>query len=228
MGTSAKSGNPDERSAALLALGSLKRTAAFPDFETAAGDKQPSVRAAAMNGMGDLGERRAVPILLTALRDPIPAVRGAAVISLGKLHETGATDEITRMLADKNPGVRADAVAVLFEFRAPYGTVADAVREVIRDKEPSVRARMAKSLSRAQGESLEEAVGSLRLLLQDSLPLPRMAAARVLGHMKISQGLTMLKEALHDQDEAVRATAAGALIRVLDGKVAGAGHREAT
>jgi HEAT repeat protein len=46
--------------------------------------------------------------------------------------------------------------------------------------------------------------------------------------MKLPQGMAMLKEALHDQDEAVRATAAGALIRVLDGKAGTAGHGEAS
>jgi len=224
LAASAKSGNPDERSAALLALASLKRTASFPDFEAAAGDKQPSVRAAVMTGLGELGEKKGVPILVKALHDPIPAVRGSAVLSLGKLHATGLTNEITRLLSDKNPGVQADAVAVLMEFGAPYEAVADTVRDVLRNKEPSVRSRIARTLSKGQGASLNRAVEGLQELLQDPLPLPRMSASRVLGHMSLPDGMGMLKEVLHDQDEAVRATAAAALIRVLDGK---AGHGEA-
>jgi len=215
---SAKSRNPDERSAALLILGTLKRRTSFPEFEAASGDEQPSVRAAAVAGLGDLGDRKAAPILLKALHDPIPGVRGAAGISLGKLRYTDASNDVKNMLSDKNPGVRADAVAVLLEFRVPYGTVVGTVRELAGDKEPSVRARVARSLSKGQGESVKDAVEGLRLLLQDVLPLPRMAAARALGHIKSAQVMTILKETLHDQDEAVRATAAGALIRVLDGK----------
>lgn len=219
---SAKSRNPDERSAALLILGTLKRRTSFPEFEAASGDEQPSVRAAAVTGLGDLGDRKAVPLLLKALHDPIPGVRGAAGISLGKLRYTDASNEVKNMLHDKNPGVRADAVAVLLEFRVPYETVVGTVRELAGDKEPSVRARVARSLSKGQGESVKDAVEGLRLLLQDVLPLPRMAAARALGHIKSEQTGSLLKQALHDQDEAVRATAAGALIRWLDGK-AGAG-----
>ncbi len=222
LGQSARSGGPDERSAALLTLGALKRGASFPEFEAAAGDRQPSIRAAAMSGLGDLGDRKAGSILLKALHDPIPAVRGAAVISLGKLHYAEARSDVANMLGDKNPGVRADAVGVLLEFQAPYDTVAGTVRELTADKEPSVRSRVAKSLAKGQGGSIKDAVEELRLLLQDALPLPRMAAARALGHIKSERTGNLLKQALHDQDEAVRATAAGALIRWLDGK-AGAG-----
>lgn len=219
---SAKSRNPDERSAALRMLGILKRGASFPELEAALGDHQPSVRAAAVSGLGDLGERRAGPLLLKALHDPIPGGRGAAVIGLGKLQYTEAMNDIKNMLNDNNPGVRADAVAVLLEFKVPYDTVAGTVRELTGDKEPSIRARVSRSLSKGRGESVKDAVEGLRLLLQDALPLPRMTAARALGHTTSAQALTILKEALHDQDDAVRATAAGALIRVLDGK-AGAG-----
>jgi HEAT repeat protein len=173
-----------------------------------------------------LGENKAVPILVKALHDPIPAVRGAAVMSLGKLHARDSANEITRMLADKNPGVRADAVAVLLEFQSPYGAVADTVREVMRDKEPSIRSRIARALSRGQGASLHDAVEGLKELLHDTLPLPRMSASRALGHMKLPQSVALLKEALHDQDEAVRATAAGALIRALDGKAGLSRHGE--
>jgi HEAT repeat protein len=218
LNASAKSGNPDERREALLALGTLKKGASFPEFEAAAGDRQPSVRTAAMIALGDIGDKRAAPILLKALHDPNPNVRGAAVISLGKLHYVGAKSEVANMLQDKNPGVRADAVGVLLEFGEPYATVSGTVRELTGNQEPTIRARVARSLPKAQGESIKDAVGDLRLLLQDVLPLPRMTAVRALGHTTSPHAAAILKEALHDQDDGVRATAAGALIRVLDGK----------
>lgn len=222
---SAKSRNPDERSAALRTLGLLKNAASFPELEAALGETQPSVRAAAVSGLGDLGERKAGPLLLKALHDPIPGVRGAAVISLGKLHYAEAMKDVKQALNDKNPGVRADAVAVLLEFGEPYATVAGTVRELSGDKEPSIRARVSRSLSKGRGESVKETVEGLRLLLQDALPLPRMTAVRALGHVTSTQAAAILKEALRDQDDGVRATAAGALIRVLDGK-AGTGKGE--
>jgi HEAT repeat protein len=215
---SAQSGNPDERSAALLTLGVLKRGASFPEFEAAAGDRQPSVRAAAMSGLGNLGDGKAGPILLKALHDPIPSVRGAAVISLGKLQYRDALPALKQSLADQNPGVRADAIEVLLELGVPYDEVAGVVRELKNDNSPRVRDRVAKSLVKARGKSVQDAIGTLQLLLQDPLPLPRMMAARALGHINSEQTGSLLKRALHDQDEAVRATAAGALIRWLDGK----------
>lgn len=217
---SVRSGNPEERSAALLMLGALKQGTAYAELEAAAGDPQPSVRAAALSGLGDLGDRKAGPILVKALHDPVPSVRGAAVIGLAKLRYTEAMSEIKRLLNDKNPGVRADAVAVLLEFREPYAIVAGTVRDLLDDKDPSIRARVARSLAKGYGDSLRETVEALRVLLQDTLPLPRMAAARALGHAHLrgDQALRILKEALGDHDEAVRATAAGALIRWLDGK----------
>ena len=225
LSASAKSRNPDERSAALRKLGLLKKAASFPELEAALGETQPSVRAAAVSGLGDLGERKAGPLLLKALHDPIPGVRGAAVIGLGKLHYTGAMKDVKQALNDKNPGVRADAVAVLLEFGEPYATVAGTVRELSGDKEPGIRARVSRSLARGRGESVGDRVEGLRLLLQDALPLPRMTAVRALGHVTSSRTLTILKEALHDKDDAVQATAAGSLIRVLDGK-AGTGKGE--
>jgi HEAT repeat protein len=218
LSASAKSRHPEERREALLALGALKKSTSFHEFEVAAGDPQPSVRTAAIIALGDIGDKKAASIVLKALHDPNPNVRGAAVISLGKLHYTEARGDVANMLGDKNPGVRADAVGVLLEFQAPYGSVDGTVRELTGNQEPTVRARVARSLAKARGESIKDAVGSLRLLLQDVLPLPRMTAVRALGHTTSPQVAAILKEALHDQDDGVRATAAGALIRWLDGK----------
>lgn len=215
---SAKSRNPDERSAALRTFGLLKEAASFSELEAAVSDTQPSVRAAAVSGLGDLGQEKAGSVLLKALHDPIPVVRGAAVTSLGKLHYAEAVNDVKQALHDGNPGVRADAVAVLLQFGEPYATVSGTVRELTGNQEPTIRARVARSLAKGQGESIKDAVEDLRLLLQDVLPLPRMTAVRALGHTTSPQAAVILKEALHDQDDGVRATAAGALIRVLDGK----------
>jgi HEAT repeat protein len=213
---SGQSNNPEESGAALRTLGLLKDAKSFTALETALGHSQPSVRAAAAAGLGNLGEKKSGPALVKALHDPIPVVRGAAVISLGKLQYRDALPALKQSLSDQNPGVRADAVEVLLEFGVPYDEVAGVVRELKNDNSPRVRDRVAKSLVKAQGKSVQDAIGTLQLLLQDPLPLPRMMAARALGHIKSEQTGSLLKQALHDQDEAVRATAAGALIRWLE------------
>jgi HEAT repeat protein len=51
--------------------------------------------------------------------------------------------------------------------------------------------------------------------LRDPIPRPRIAAARALGQIGGADVLPILKAALHDEDDAVRATAGGAIARVI-------------
>jgi HEAT repeat protein len=55
-------------------------------------------------------------------------------------------------------------------------------------------------------------------LVVDPLPSPRIVAVRSLGHIGDTGILSILKESLHDANEAVRATAGGALLHVLADK----------
>jgi HEAT repeat protein len=55
----------------------------------------------------------------------------------------------------------------------------------------------------------------LASLAADPLPGPKIVAIRSLGHIGDRGILPDLKEALHDQNEAVRATAGGALLHVM-------------
>jgi HEAT repeat protein len=55
----------------------------------------------------------------------------------------------------------------------------------------------------------------LSSLLADPLPGPKIVAIRSLGHLGDRTSLPLLKEALHDQNEAVRTTAGGAIIHIL-------------
>lgn len=53
------------------------------------------------------------------------------------------------------------------------------------------------------------------MLLQDPVPRPRISAVRSIGRVGGRSELALLKEALRDQDAAVKATAAGAIVRIL-------------
>ena len=52
-------------------------------------------------------------------------------------------------------------------------------------------------------------------LLKDPIPRPRIAAARALGQIGGAEILPMLKAALHDEDDAVRATVGAAIVRIM-------------
>jgi HEAT repeat protein len=219
----AEAGNPPEdRGAALRVLGELHDRRALPVLKEAAKDRQPSVRGAAAAALGDLGVPGTSAALAALLNDPIPAVRSSAALSLGLSGATDAVPALKKLFGDQNLAVRASAVAALLHLGRPFSEVAGVIRDLSRHGEPGIRASAGRALGNAGEKDAGEAVMALRVLLSDSLPRPRIAAARSLGHVwqpqQKQEVMGVLKETLRDQDEAVRATAAGALIRVLDGK----------
>lgn len=212
---SASAANPEERGAALRMLGDLHDRRALPLLEQALADSQPSVRWAAVAALGDLGLPEAVPAVLRLLNDPIPAVRASTAISLGDLKTAEAGAGLARALADVNPVVRAAAASALLQRGVPLKEVEPTLRELAQNQDPGIRAAAARALTKCRTEDIADASAMLRLLAKDAIPRPRIAALRALGHLGGAAALPALKEALRDADEAVRATAAGAVGRVL-------------
>jgi HEAT repeat protein len=58
----------------------------------------------------------------------------------------------------------------------------------------------------------------LTSLTADPIPGPKIVALRSLGHVGDHELVPLMKEALHDTNDAVRATAAGALLHLLQQK----------
>ena len=202
-----------ERGAAYRVLGELGDARAIKILQEGLRDRQPSIRGAAAASLGKIQIEEAVPILMSALSEKSPAVRSIAAVSLGKLKAEKAIPALTKGLHDPNPGVRAASVAALLHLSSPFNLVAQTVRELIPDKNPGIRSGIAKALENGQGRDV---VGTLFLLLNDPVPKPRITAARSLGRIGSRHTLARLKQALRDQDEAVRATVAAAIVRVLD------------
>jgi HEAT repeat protein len=211
----AEASNPEERGAALRMLGELRDRRALPILQQALNDAQPSVRGAAVAALGELGALEAVPALINALNDPIPAVRTTAAVGLGELASLDAIPPLKKALADANPAARAAAVSGLFRLGVPYSEIASVIRELSRNVDPGIRASAARALARSRREDEKDATEMLRQLLDDPLPRPRIAAARSLGQIGGDATVPILKRALGDKDEAVRATAGGALGRML-------------
>jgi HEAT repeat protein len=208
--------HPEERATALRLLGELKDSRALPLLVEALKDPQPSVRGAAASALGDLGDSQAVPQLEEALQDTIPAVRTSAAISLGELGHKTVSPALRRALSDTNPVVQAAVVSALLRLGEPIKVVMPSVGELIQHNDPGTRSAIAKALGRAHGENRERAVAVLSELLGDPIPRPRIAAARSLGQIGGQELIPVLRRALHDEDDAVRATAGGALGRLLN------------
>jgi len=218
----AEAGSPEDRSAALRVLGELRDRRALPILQEAAQDRQPSIRGAAAAALGELGIPEAAASLTALLSDPLPAVRSSAALALSLLGVHDAAPALKKLFVDQNHAVRASAAAALLGMGRPFGEVATVLRELSQEGEPGIRASAGRALGKTGEKDATEAVAALRVLLNDALPRPRIAAARSLGHVGTArykqEMIEILKRALRDQDDAVRATAAGALIRWLDGK----------
>ncbi len=217
--TATSAANPEERAAALRLLGNLKDDRSLAVLLEAIIDPQPSVRGAAASALGDLGKVEGVAAVEQALKDKIPAVRTSAAISLGELGVKSSASVLKQALSDPNPVVRAAVVSALLRIGEPVEEVLPAVDVLLRQSEPGTRSAAAKALGRAHGKSGEVVIGLLSDVLTDPIPRPRIAAARSLGQIGGGKVVPILKRALHDEDDAVRAAAGGALGRVLNSAV---------
>jgi HEAT repeat protein len=211
----AKAPNPDERTAAIRALVERQSTELFRILKDASENQQPSVRGAAATGFGRLPSAEALVILERLLRDPLPPVRIAAAVSLGKFHGLNAGAPLSRALVERDAAVRAFVIGALLEHGEQYQVVADSVQTLINVKEPAVRAAVARALGHAGQANQELARSALMMLIQDPVPRVRIAAIRSMAKIEGPHARTVLKNSLHDEDDAVRATAGGALLSAL-------------
>jgi HEAT repeat protein len=100
----------------------------------------------------------------------------------------------------------------------PYESVAGPIQILRNTKEPAVRAAVARALGHAVESNREPARSVLMLLMQDTVPRVRIAATKSIAKIEGVRAIPLLKQSLHDEDDAVRATAGGALLKVLPSK----------
>lgn len=211
----AKAPNPDERTSAIRALVERQPTQVFPILKEASDHTQPSVRGAAATGLGRVPSAEAVALLTGLLRDPLPPVRIAAAVSLGQCKGFNAGPPLMKALDDRDTAVRAFVIGALLEQGERYDVVAGSVRALINMKEPALRTAVARALGHAEGDNREPARSALMLLVQDTVSRVRIAAIKSLTKVDGAQAMAILKQGLHDEDDAVRATAGGALLTVV-------------
>ena len=208
--------NPEERATALRVIGELKDARGLDILLEAANHQQPSVRGAAASALGDLGNVQGIPALERALEDKIPAVKTSAAISLGELGVKDSVIPLRKALADPNPVVKAAVVSALVRAGEPFETVEPALYELLENHDPGTRSAAGKAVGRAHGVNARAAIEFLAGMLKDPIPRPRIAAARSLGQINDLGAVPILKTALHDEDDAVRATAGGAIARLIN------------
>ncbi|MFO0707563.1 MAG: HEAT repeat domain-containing protein [Nitrospira sp.] len=214
----ADASSPDDRTDAMRAMADLKDQRAVPLLIELLTYTQPSVRGIAARGLGQMGRKDAREKIEPLLKDPIPAVRESAATSLAELGSVESVSAIAALLNDSQMSVRASAVASLLQLGQPFETVADAARALAQQSDTAARASIAFALGKATKPSVKDAIAFLSGLTADPLPGPKIVAIRSLGHLGDRELVPLMKEGLHDQNEAVRATAAGALLHLLQKK----------
>lgn len=214
----ARSPNPEDRADAIRMIAELKDQRGVAAMMEALTSQQPSVRAAAARGLGHLGRTEARESIEKLLKDPVPGVRESAVGGLADLGGSESKEAIRRALEDGSFAVRASAIAALLQLGQPYSTVASAAQSLARQNDMGMRASVAYALGKATKANASGAISLLSSLTADPLPGPKIVALRSLGHVGDSDLLPLLKDALHDANDAVRATAAGALLHLLHQK----------
>ncbi|MBS0181347.1 MAG: HEAT repeat domain-containing protein [Nitrospira sp.] len=211
----AKAPNPDERTSAIRALVGRQSSEVSPILIESSEHKQPSVRGAAAAGFAHVPTAEAVTVLTRLLRDPLAPVRIAAAVSLGQLHGFDARTPLHGALDDRDLPVRAFAIGALLEQGERYEIVAGPVQTLSNTKEPAVRAAVARALGHAGESNREPARSALMLLVQDTVPRVRIAAIKSMAKIEGVSAIPLLKQSLHDEDDAVRATAGGALLKIV-------------
>ncbi len=218
--TSVESLNPEEKGSALRWLVELEGRAALPVIRRALKESQPSVRGAAAVALGEIKDGEAVSLLIPLLDDPVAPVRASAAASLGQFPGPAVADALKLRLRDAHPTVRAAAIGALLEQGVVGDEITEAVRGLVNHTDAGFRGAVARALGKAHGPGIQPAIETLQILANDPLPRPRIVAARSLGQMEAGEAtiparLAILKKALGDQDDAVRATAGGSVLRLL-------------
>lgn len=209
--------NPEDRAEAIRVMADVNDLRAVPVMVESLTYKQPSVRGAAARGLGHLGRREARDDVQRLLRDPVPAVREAAASALADLADKASVPALNQALQDGAFSVRAASAAALLQLGQPFENVAPTVRALVQQSDTGARAAAAHALGKATKPNVAGALSFLENLAADPLPGPKIVAIRSLGRLGEPSMLPLMKEALRDQNDAVRTTAGGAILRLLQG-----------
>jgi HEAT repeat protein len=216
---SGKAPNPDERGAAIRALIDLQGAQVLPILIEASEHKQPSVRGVAAMGLAHVPKPEAVTALARLLKDPLPPVRVAAAVSLGQLRGFDTRTPLRKAIAEEHDAsVKAFVIGGLLEQDERFDELSGPISALSSTKEPAVRAALARALARASEGNRTAARSAVTSLFADTMPRVRIAALKSLAKLGGAGALPFLERGLHDEDDAVRATAGGELLRLLQVK----------
>jgi hypothetical protein len=230
LNTACAADNTSRRAMAIRVLGLMPNDAkAIRLAGKALDDDKPEVRSAAAAALGDMKARSSIPKLRAALDDNDPSVALAAAHSLELMHDDSAYQVYYEVLTGERKagkGLIASQTSVLkdpkkmaqlgFEEGIGFIPLAGigwrAVRTIRKDDSSPVRAAAAKVLAKdpdpAVTKALTEAVG-------DKSWLVRAAALEALAKRGDPSVLATVQLSMSDEKDAVKYTAAAAILRLM-------------
>ena len=218
--TALSDSNSSVRRNAAWAIGELTnmrgrdRASAVPALIALLDDSDEWVRRAAARSLGEIRDERATDGLIAHLSDHAWRVRDTAAWSLGEMKENRAVEALCRLIqSDSQFEVRKTTAWALAEIQDKR-----AVETLCNVLQADTHAEVRATTAWALGETKDKrAIDSLsNALLTDGEAEVRKTAAWALGEIQSRKALAVLKQALSDPDERVRAKVRWALSEVED------------
>ena len=180
-------------------------------MQALAGDADPYTKSFAIKGLGTLKDRSSVTMMLPLLTSPDTGVQVEVIRALGKIGDVAAARPLLQLVQARGvpPPIRLEAVSALGAVRAPG--VADAVIDLLGDRDPLIRAAALKAASSLASDDFV-------LILSGLDPDPdwhvRVSLASLLGTLPRQSALPRLMSMLPDTDQRVVAAVLASLVKL--------------
>jgi len=229
------------RLAAAGALGSLGSPQTVEPLIKLLNDPDWEIRRAVLESLGRLGDTRAASSVAKHLEDKDNEVREVAADVLGRVGDESLVEKLVFTMVDAHHGVRQAAARALTKIYPRWETservhrLLPEIQAQLKNRDVSVQSAAA-SLLRRVGNTGESGLGIslstsrddaersqhslvhlLRELLLDGDADMRLAAAEIIGRMKLAACADALKAALNDSVPTVKLAAQSALDKLAAG-----------
>jgi HEAT repeat protein len=200
--------NPDDRAAAVQAIGLWGNPAAVAVLFNQLADPDQKVGLYAAQALAELASPENLPALRAGMRHPNPDVRWRVALVLGGLGDARAIPVLAGALQDPDVMVHRTAAEGLVQIGGP--AAASALARALDSPQPSIVQAAMNGLL-AMGES---AVRPLIIALYSDSTQSRLNAATILGYIGGPEAIPALQEATSDPEPAVRVEANWALDQI--------------
>ncbi|MBM4038893.1 MAG: HEAT repeat domain-containing protein [Planctomycetes bacterium] len=211
-------------------LARLKPKAAAEPLIRSLYDIRTDVRLAAIEALGEIADPAATEPLLGVLKEENWTLRKAVAEALGKIADPKAIPKLIETLADEDRSVALAAATTLGKLgppalepliqscppEPPVSGISAPTAEETREAERLARVRegIAYAIGYIGDASNPRAAKLLRILLADTVPSVRLAAADALSRLRDAQAIPPIAALLKDPDETVRRGVRHALARL--------------